>query len=61
MVLLVLFFFVLPLGLFVGTGEPKCLFVMLGAFAFASPLFAQFKANTPRNYSPRNIPAELLP
>ena len=61
MILLVLFFLVLPLGLFVATGEPKCLFIMLGAFAFASPLFSQFKANTPRNYFPRNIPAELLP
>ncbi len=56
-----LFFLVLPLGLFVVTGEPKCLFIMLGGFAFVSPLFGQFKANTPRNYSPRNIPAELLP
>jgi hypothetical protein len=61
MILLVLFFLVLPLGLFVATGEPKCLLIMLGGFAFASPFFGQFKANTPRNYSPRNIPAELLP
>ncbi|HYJ05110.1 MAG TPA: hypothetical protein VEX43_08250 [Chthoniobacterales bacterium] len=56
-----LFFLVLPLGLFVVTGEPECLFIMLGGFAFASPLFGLFKANTPRNYSPKNIPAELLP
>jgi hypothetical protein len=61
MILLVLCFIVLPLGLFVVTGEPKCLFIMLGAFAFASPLFRQFKANTPRYYSPKNVPAELLP
>jgi|GEM_PF-1143721 len=56
-----LFFLVLPLGLFVVTGEPKCLFIMLGGIAFVSPFFRQFKANTPRNYSPNNIPAELLP
>lgn len=56
-----LFFLVLPVGLFVVTGEPKCLFIMLGGFAFVSPFFSLFKANTPRNYSPRNIPAELLP
>ena len=56
-----LFFIVLPVGLFVATGEPECLFIMLGGFAFASPFFRQFKANAPRNYSPRNIPAELLP
>jgi hypothetical protein len=56
-----LFFLVLPVGLFVVTGEPECLFIMLGGFAFVSPFFRQFKANTPRNYSPRNIPAELLP
>lgn len=56
-----LFFLVLPLGLFVVTGEPKCLYIMLGGFAFVSPFFGQFKANAPRNYSPRNIPAELLP
>ena len=56
-----LFFLVLPLGLFVVTREPKCLFLMLGGFAFVSPFFRQFKANAPRNYSPGNIPAELLP
>lgn len=56
-----LFFLVLPLGLFFVTGEPKALFLMLGGFAFASPFFRLFKANTPRNYSPGNIPAELLP
>ena len=61
MIVLALFFLVLPLGLFVVTGEPECLFIMLGGFFFASPFFRQFKANTPRNYSPRNIPAELLP
>ena len=56
-----LFFVVLPLGLFVATGEPECLFIVLAGFGFAFPLFRQFKANTPRNYSPGNIPAELLP
>lgn len=61
MIGLALFFLVLPLGLFVVTGEPECLFIMLGGVAFAFPLFGQFKANTPRNYSPRNIPPELLP
>ena len=61
MIVAALFFLVLPLGLFVVTGEPECLFLMLGGFAFVSPFFGQFKANTPRHYSPRNIPAELLP
>ena len=61
LILAALFFILLPLGLFVATGEPECLFLMLGGFAFASPFFRLFKANTPRNYSPRNIPAELLP
>jgi hypothetical protein len=56
-----LLFLVLPLGLFVVTGESKALFLMLGGFFLVSPLFRQVKANTPRNYSPRNIPAELLP
>lgn len=56
-----LFFLVLPVGLFVVTGEPECLFILLGGFAFVSPFFRQFQTNTPRHYSPRNIPAELLP
>jgi len=60
-IVMALFFLVLPVGLFALTGEPECLFIMLGGFAFASPFFRLFKANTPRNYSPRNIPPELLP
>lgn len=56
-----LFFIVLPVGLFVVTGEPECLFILLGGFAFVSPFFRQFQTNIPRHYSPRNIPAELLP
>ena len=61
MIVAALFFLVFPLGLFVVTGEPKCLFLMLGGFALVSPFFGQLKTNTPRNYSPKNIPAELLP
>ena len=61
MIVSALFFLVLPLGLFVVTGEPRCLLLMLGGVAFVAPFFAQFKANTPRHYSPGNIPAELLP
>jgi hypothetical protein len=61
MIAAALFFVVLPLGLFVVTGEPECLFLMLGGFAFVFPFFGQFKDNAPRHYSPRNIPAELLP
>lgn len=60
-ILAALFFIALPVGLFVVTKKAECLFIMLGGVAFAFPVFRQFKANTPRNYSPRNIPAELLP
>ena len=61
LILAALFFLVLPLGLFFVTGDSKCLFILLGGFAFASPLYRQYKANTPRHYSPENIPGELLP
>jgi len=56
-----LFFLGLPVALFFVTGEPKCLLIMLGGFAFTAPFFRQFKANAPRKYSPGNIPDELLP
>jgi len=56
-----LFFVGLPLALiFIGPPLEVLLIVAAGA-AFVWPLWRMAKANEPRTYSPRELPADLLP
>jgi hypothetical protein len=57
----VLFFVVLPLAL-IFIGPPlEVLFLVAAGAAFVWPLWRVMQANEPRTYSPRELPADLLP
>jgi hypothetical protein len=61
LVIAALFFVGLPLAL-IFIGPPlEVLFLVAAGAAFVWPLWRAAKANEPRTYSPREIPADLLP
>ena len=60
-VLAAAFFFVLPVGLLIWTGEPKALFLALAGAVFVIPTFRLLKKNEPRSYDPLRLDDDLFP